>query len=153
MNHGSFSGAYSATKSHDTFLIPAWKLVSTAWFRFTDDPSDPLTFTDAKKFKWRTGDTYLTDKGSIPWWLRWLYPHDRFERAYYFHDFACANGYLMTEDGLAVKISRLRADQLLREMVLALGARKSEAAAIYRGVRIGALLEKVGTKRKGVVEE
>jgi len=121
---------------------------------------NPITFVDSSGNCYRMGHELthtpmLTDLGSIPVLLRWRYPHDLYERSYLFHDYACERGGLFTfkhnELGMAgwhwTEITRRRADELLREMILAeqdivSGGRRLDAQIIYLAVRAWAWAQK-----------
>ncbi len=75
-----------------------------------------------------------SDLGSVPRWLWWLAPPHEFPSAYFLHDDLCNK----VNRG---EFSRLKADQLLREALIASHAPEWKVWLIYKGVRLYAKLK------------
>ena len=102
---------------------------------------EALTYTDADGMHHTAPKGLIFDGGSIPrfFWQPIGSPYTgRARMAYPIHDFECAvarTAYTASERWAM----RKDADKLLHEMCLFLGVSRWRSAAIYRGVRIGAL--------------
>lgn len=81
---------------------------------------------------------FVTDGGSFPRFLWWLYPPfgGDYDEAVVIHDYAYAHAEQIrgSDDG---HISRQEADDLFRECMDVKGVRESAEATIYAGVRLG----------------
>ena len=109
--------------------------VTTALYRWDQDPVDPLTYHAPNGCRYRPRSGLTTDMGSIPAAVQCAYPKDRFLKAYLLHD----SGY--DDQGLAVaeagadsfafrELRRDAVDDLLFLGVAAEGALRIERNAI-----------------------
>jgi hypothetical protein len=123
-------------------------------FEFDLDIHKPLTFQRANGELIRPDRHYLTDKGSVPVCLRWLVPHDTYERSFLLHDSAFLHHghYVKSPLGGDFVFRTLTMDQansLLAEMMDAEGAWGITRAAVYKAVKwFGAFSWGDGKRRK-----
>ena len=109
----------------------------------TLDIHDPLTCS-MSNILYRTAEEFLTDLGSVPKTLQYLLPiwfaKDRWVSAYLQHDNCYQSGglFVAVNGGWEFKkMTRLQADELLRDSIVAMGGSKANARTIYWGVRMG----------------
>jgi hypothetical protein len=104
---------------------------------------DDFTFTDRHDHVWRTPAGCIVDGASIPralWTLVGSPYTGHYRRASVVHDKACEDAKNAPDPTAA----RLAADRMFFEACLAGGCKWFEAAYLYVGVRIGAILANSG---------
>lgn len=121
-----------------------WPLTwSKAIHSFKLDERHPITWVDRNGGHWQPDrHENETDLGSIPPPLRSCFPQDEYEPAYIFHDSAYKHGGLyfsVTLDGpyRFVATSRRQADDLLADIICALGGGACRRGTIWTAVRLG----------------
>jgi hypothetical protein len=131
---------YDCSEDH---VQARWYAPDVMIYRFVLDPIHPLTFITPNGIHYQPGKLFFTDKGTIPWFVQWIAPDDRFI-GFAFHDFAYKYGYLWgclpERDGNRWHkhyMTRKQADDLLRLMLAfdPYPASTTQEIAIYRGVR------------------
>ena len=134
----TFSGKYNLDGDH-------WQ--GGFWgkqiYEFRNNRRTPLTAT-CGIVQYKPDNHFFTDLGSVPLTLQYSLPKwfakDRYIRAYIFHDSAykhggvwvCINGKWTFRN-----LTRKQADDMLYHMLIAEGASKANARAIWLGVRAG----------------
>jgi hypothetical protein len=109
------------------FFKRAWlKILPVVRFRLLDD----LFYVDSNDIVHRVKAGFISDLGSIPRILWFMFPPMNWISSYILHDFDCEN-----ED-----TPRWEGDDRLLESLLSNGAPEWRAYAIYGGVRLYALL-------------
>ena len=134
----SVTGRYHLS---DPRRVGRWPFSNTVW-EFTNDADDPLTIHCRGGWLLRPDRHFLTDGGSIPRILRWVYDAWCFVRAFLFHD----SGYesrgvwvaheLAREQWAFRHMTRQALDLLLRRLVPLDGGSLWDARIIYRAVRM-----------------
>ena len=68
-------------------LITTW--VSRRWWMVHQHPDAPFYYITSDGLKLMPPDGYLSDGGTIPWWIRWLLSVSGFLPCYIIHDLLC----------------------------------------------------------------
>jgi hypothetical protein len=116
---------------------------SKAIHTFQVDLRNPITWVDKDGMHWQPDrHEEETDLGSIPPPLRSCFPQDEFEPGYVFHDSAYKHGGLycsVTLDGPYEfeKVTRKFADNLLADIIMALGGGACRRGIVWSAVRCG----------------
>ena len=100
----------------------------------------PIVYHSPGGILYRIGHTFLSDRGTIPFGVRWLFPPDSYLPGFYFHDFGCSSGglYVSYDAGKTwtfIPMTRAEIDDLLYLMVGALGGGVIVRHLIWSGVR------------------
>ena len=104
---------------------------------------NPITWVDRDGMHWQPDrHENETDLGSIPPPLRSCFPQDEYEPGYVFHDSAYRHGGLYASVSLDgpygfVPVSRRFADDLLADIIMALGGGACRRGMIWTAVRCG----------------
>lgn len=78
MRPGTFTGS----------LYTEW--VNRRWVRVFQHHERKFFYTTSDGLKLQPPDKFLSDGGSIPWWIQWLLPCHEFLPCYIIHDTLCS---------------------------------------------------------------
>ena len=113
-------------------------------WEFQLDKRTPLQFVGNDQTRWETDRHFVTDLGSIPAFLQWMFNPAEYTLAFLFHDSGCIHKGMFRKDAsmaefIFLPMTRAEIDGMLRDLIRAEGGSWLHAWQIYLGVRAYAI--------------
>jgi len=153
-------GGYTLVPTNPPQYVTLWPL----WWRkrqlweYTADHTNPPTFICRDGSQYRYDYHCITDNGSIPPIVTWLFGIDPmgFLPCYVWHDMLYQHGgcwKLVNGIWVFIPMTQDECDQMLREMLLASGCPPWQAQVVYEGLKMGGFIAWRGHAKRREQEE